>query len=406
MSGPLAGVKVLDLARVLAGPWCTQALADLGADVIKVERPGRGDDTRQWGPPFLKDADGRDSGESAYYLSTNRGKRSITLDISHPEGQRIVQAIAKTADVAIENYKVGDMKRYGLDYASLSALNTRLVYCSITGFGQTGPYRERAGYDFMIQAMGGMMSVTGERDDLPGGGPQKCGVAIADLMTGMYATQAILAALYERDKSGRGQYIDMALLDSQIAFLMNHNLNYLIGGEIPKRWGNAHANLTPYQAFPTKDGDVILATGNDSQFARFCEVAGLPSLPTDPRFHDNPRRLANRPALIEEITRAMKQKTTMEWITALEAVGVPCGPINRMNEVFADPQVQARAMQFELPHPLGVPVPQVRNPIQYSRTALEYHRPPPMLGQHTDEVLGQLGLTENEIATLRTQGVV
>ena len=406
MAGPLAGIRVLDLSRVLAGPWCTQSLADLGADVIKVERTGRGDDTRQWGPPFLRDTEGKDSHESAYYLSTNRGKRSITLDIAHPDGQRIVREIAKTADIAIENYKVGDMRRYGLDYESLAAINPRIIYCSVTGFGQTGPYKDRAGYDFMIQGMGGMMSVTGERDDLPGGGPQKCGVAMADLMTGMYATVAILGALHERGASGRGQYIDMALLDTQVAYLMNHNLNYLLGGEIPKRWGNAHPNLTPYQAFASKDGDVILATGNDSQFRKFCEVAGLDALPDDPRFVNNPARLANRPALIELIAVAMKNKTTAEWIAALERVGVPCGPINRINEVFADPQVQARGMQFELPHPLGVNVPLVRSPILYSRTPIAYDRPPPMLGEHTDEVLGEIGIAAQEIAALRERKVL
>lgn len=407
MPGPLAGVRVLDLSRVLAGPWCTQALADLGADVVKVERPGRGDDTRQWGPPFLKTPDGRDTEESAYFLSCNRGKRSLTLDVSKPEGQRIVRELAKTADVFVENYKTGDMKRYGIDYAALAAINPRIVYCSITGFGQTGPYAERAGYDFMIQGMGGFMSVTGERDGLPGAGPQKAGVAVADLFTGMYASQAILAALFEQRASGRGQYVDLALLDAQVAMLQAHNYNYLVSGEVPKRWGNAHPNLAPYQAFPTKDGDAILATGNDSQFRKFCEVAGLVDMPNDPRFVDNRARLANRDALVARIAVAMRERTTAEWVSALEAVGVPCGPINRINEVFADPQVQARGTRFTLRHATGGEAPMVANPIKYSRTAIAYDRAPPMVGEHTDEILGrELGMSAADIARLRADRIV
>ncbi|HET9652358.1 MAG TPA: CaiB/BaiF CoA-transferase family protein [Usitatibacter sp.] len=403
--GPLKGVRVLDLSRILAGPWCTQILADLGAEVIKVERRGTGDDTREWGPPFVQSADGR-RGDSAYFLGTNRGKKSITLDIGTAEGQRIAKELAQRADIVIENYKFGDMKRYGLDYASLSALNPRLVYCSITGFGQTGPYRERAGYDFMIQAMGGLMSVTGERDELPGGGPQKCGVPIADIMTGMYATVAIVAALRERDQSGVGQHIDMSLLDTQVGWLANHALNYLVSGTVPKRWGNAHPNLAPYQAFPTKDGNIILAIGNQGQFRRFCELAGL-AIADDPRFVDNRARLANRDALVSLVAGAMKERTTAEWMEALEREGVPCGPINTIDQVFADPHVVHRGLRFDLAHAHAPSVPQVANPIRFSRTAIEYELPPPVLGQHTGQVLAEwLGMNEGEVASLKDQGVV
>jgi crotonobetainyl-CoA:carnitine CoA-transferase CaiB-like acyl-CoA transferase len=403
---PLSGIRVLDLGRVLAGPWCTQVLADLGAEVIKVERPGAGDDTRAWGPPFLRDADGRDTPDSAYYASANRGKKSITLDIAGPEGQAIARDLARASDVFVENYKVGDMKRYGLDYETLAAANPRLVYCSITGFGQTGPYRARAGYDFMIQAMGGLMSITGERDDLPGGGPQKCGVAIADLMTGMYATVAILAALRERDASGLGQHIDMALLDTQVGWLANQNLNYLVSGNVPKRWGNAHPNLTPYQAFATKDGNIILAVGNDAQFRRFCDLAGL-AVGQDPRFVDNRARLAHRDALVALVAGVMRSRTTAEWIAALEAEGIPCGPINTLEQVFHDPQVVERGLRFDLPHPVAGSVPQVANPIRFSRTPISYGLAPPILGQHTQEVLGQLlGLDPAAVASLKDRGVV
>lgn len=406
MAGPLTGIRVLDLSRILAGPWCTQVLADLGAEVIKVERPGAGDDTRAWGPPFAKDGAGHETHDSAYFLATNRGKRSVTLDIASAEGQRIARALAARCDVMIENYKFGDMKRYGLDYEALAKANPRLVYCSITGFGQTGPYRERAGYDFMIQAMGGLMSVTGERDALPGGGPQKCGVPIADLMTGMYATVAIVAALRSRDQSGAGQYIDMALLDTQVAWLANQALNYLVSGEVPKRWGNAHPNLTPYQSFPTRDGNLILAIGNDGQFRRFCEVAELP-IASDPRFVDNRARLANREALVAIIAEAMATRTTADWMRALEEKGVPCGPINTVDQVFSDPQVAARGLRFDLAHSAGGSVPQVANPIKFSRTAIEYRQPPPRLGEHTAQVLGELlGIAADEVASLRARGVV
>ena len=406
MAAPLEGIRVLDLSRILAGPWSTQMLADLGAEVIKVERPGAGDDTRAWGPPFVRTPEGQDTSDSAYFMGTNRGKKSITLDISSPRGQEIARSLAESADVFVENYKFGDMKRYGLDYETLSALNPRLVYCSITGFGQTGPYRERAGYDFMIQGMGGLMSITGERDALPGGGPQKCGVPISDIMTGMYASVAILAALRERDRSGKGQAIDMALLDAQVGWLGNNALNYLVSGKVPVRWGNAHPNLTPYQAFPTKDGNLILAIGNDGQFRRFCQIAGL-EIAMEPRFVDNRSRLANRDALIAIIAPAMKAKTTAEWMAALEVEGVPCGPINTIDQVFADPQVQHRGLRMDLPHEKAGTVPQVANPIKFSRTPIEYRSGPPLLGQHTQEILEDLlGLEPGEVDDLRSGKVI
>ncbi len=407
MHKPLSGLRVLDMSRILAGPWCGQVLADLGAEVIKVERPGKGDDTRAWGPPFLKDRDGRDTSESAYYLCANRGKQSVTLDIAKPAGQAVARELAQHADILLENYKVGDLKRYGLDYETLSALNPRLVYCSITGFGQTGPLKDRAGYDFMVQGMGGLMSITGERDDLPGGGPQKAGVAIADLMTGMYSTVAILAAIEERHRSGRGQHIDMALLDTQVAWLANQNTNYLIGGEVPRRMGNAHPNVVPYQTFPTQDGNLILAIGNDGQFKRFCEAAGIAATAADPRFADNALRIANRDACSATIAPAMKLKTTAEWIAVLEPLGVPCGPIHRLDEVFANPQIRHRGMQVDVPHPLTGTVPLVANPIKYSRTPLDYQAPPPLLSQHTEEVLRRLlGKNDAEIAALRRDGII
>ncbi|MDP1532277.1 MAG: CaiB/BaiF CoA-transferase family protein [Burkholderiales bacterium] len=407
MNRPLSGLRVLDMSRILAGPWCGQALADLGAEVIKIERPGKGDDTRGWGPPFLKDREGRDTAESAYYLCANRGKQSVTLDIAKPEGQALARELAQRADILLENYKVGDLKRYGLDYDTLSALNPRLVYCSITGFGQDGPLKDRAGYDFMVQGMGGLMSITGERDDLPGGGPQKAGVAIADLMTGMYSTVAILAAIEERHRSGRGQHIDMALLDTQVAWLANQNTNYLIGGEVPVRMGNAHPNVVPYQTFPTQDGSVILAVGNDGQFMRFCEAAGIAETGSDPRFATNALRIANREACISAIAPAMKRKTTAEWIAVLDPLGVPCGPVHRLDEVFANPQIGHRKMKVEIPHPLSGTVPLVANPIKYSRTPLSYDTPPPLLSQHTDDVLrGLLGKSDAEIAALRAAGII
>ena len=382
----LSGLRVLDLSRVLAGPWAGQMLADLGADVVKVERPGAGDDTRAWGPPYLRDADGRDTSEAAYFLSANRNKRSITIDFTQPEGQQQVRELVQLADVLIENFKVGGLAVYGLDYQSLQALNPRLIYCSVTGFGQQGPYAKRAGYDFMIQAMGGLMSITGKADGEDGAGPVKVGVALTDILTGLYASNAILAALAERERSGQGQYIDLALLDVQIACLGNQALNYLTTGVPPKRLGNAHPNIVPYQDFPTADGDFILTVGNDGQFRKFCEVAGHPEWATDPRFVSNAARVANRAELIPLIRQVTVFRTTAEWIAALEQAGVPCGPINDLAQVFADPQVQARGTRIRMAHPLAGEVDLVANPIRLSRTPVDYRRPPPLLGEHNSEV--------------------
>jgi crotonobetainyl-CoA:carnitine CoA-transferase CaiB-like acyl-CoA transferase len=383
----LSGLRVLDLSRVLAGPWAGQMLADLGADVVKVERPGAGDDTRAWGPPYLRDADGRDTSEAAYFLSANRNKRSITIDFTQPEGQRQVRELVQRADVLIENFKVGGLAAYGLDYASLQALNPRLIYCSVTGFGQQGPYAKRAGYDFMIQAMGGLMSITGKADGEEGAGPVKVGVALTDILTGLYASNAILAALSERERSGLGQYIDLALLDVQIACLGNQALNYLTTGVPPKRLGNAHPNIVPYQDFPTADGDFILTVGNDGQFRKFCEVAGHPEWSADARFATNSARVANRAELVPLIRQVTVFRTTAEWIAALEQAGVPCGPINDLAQVFADPQVQARGTRIRMAHPLSGEVDLVANPIRLSRTPVDYRRPPPLLGEHNSEVL-------------------
>ena len=402
----LAGIRVLDLSRVLAGPWCTQTLADLGADVVKVERPHSGDDTRGWGPPFLQDRHGEDSAEAAYYLGTNRNKRSITVDIARPEGQDVIRQLALDSDVFIENFKVGDMARYGLDAASLCALNPRLVYCSVTGFGQTGPYRERAGYDYAVQGIGGLMSVTGERDDLPGGGPQKVGVAVADLFTGMYAAVAILAALRHRDATGQGQVIDMALLDTQVAMLANLGANYLATGVPPARMGNAHQNIVPYQVFEVADGHLILAVGNDSQFAKFCAVAGQPALALDPLYARNADRVRHRDTLVPLLAALLKQRCKTDWLVALEAAKVPCGAINNLEEVFADPHVLERHMVVDMPHPLVDSIRLVASPINLSATPVQYLRAPPMLGQHTDEVLSAAGWSAARIAVLRKTGVV
>jgi crotonobetainyl-CoA:carnitine CoA-transferase CaiB-like acyl-CoA transferase len=418
----LDGIRILDLSRVLAGPWCTQTLADLGADVVKVERPAGGghpggDDTRGWGPPFLRDRDGNDTQEAAYYLGANRNKRSITCDIATPEGQALIRELAARADVFVENYKVGDMARYGLDFASLQAVNPKLVYCSITGFGQTGPYKDRAGYDYAIQGMGGLMSVTGERDDLPGGGPQKVGVAVADLFTGLYATVAIQAALRHAERTGEGQHIDMALLDTQVAMLANLGANYLVrgreDGKVPGRAGNAHVNIVPYQVFevaPEGGGlpqHIILAVGNDSQFAKFCEVAGCPELAADERFARNQNRVRHRATLVPMLEAIFKTRTKADWLTTLEAAKVPGGPINNLAEVFADPQVQHRAMVQRWQHPLVDAVELVASPIKLSATPVRNDRPPPLLGEHTADVLADwLDVSAERLSGLRQRGIV
>ena len=402
----LDAIRVLDLTRVLAGPWATQNLADLGAEVIKVERPGQGDDTRRWGPPFLKDRAGRDTSDAAYYLACNRGKKSVTLDIAHPEGREVARALARSSDVVVENFKVGDLARHGLDYASLARDNPRLVYCSITGFGQDGPYRDRPGYDFMVQGLGGLMSVTGERDDLPGGGPQKVGVAVADLFTGMYATSAILAALLHRASSGKGQYIDMALLDVQVAMLANLSSAYFASGEAPRRMGNAHQAIVPYHVFRASDEFLVVAVGNDGQFAKFCEVIGEPGWPRDPRFATNPERVRHRDLLVGLIGERMRARKAREWLSLLEPAGVPCGPINDLAQVFEDPQVRHRRMQVSVPHPAGE-VRMVANPIKFSATPIVHDAPPPLLGEHTREVLaGILGMAEADIERLHREGIV
>ncbi|MBI6667950.1 CoA transferase [Pseudomonas syringae] len=407
MMGALSHIRVLDLSRVLAGPWAGQILADLGADVIKVERPGGGDDTRSWGPPFLQDAAGQNTTEAAYYLSANRNKQSVTIDFTRPEGQRLVRELAAKSDIVIENFKVDGLAAYGLDYESLKAVNPRLIYCSITGFGQSGPYARRPGYDFMIQALGGLMSLTGLPDGEEGAGPVKVGVALTDILTGLYSTTAILAALAHRDQSDIGQYIDMALLDVQVACLANQGMNYLTTGIAPKRLGNAHPNIVPYQDFPTADGDLILTVGNDSQFRKFAAVAGQPQWAEDPRFLTNKLRVAHRAELIPLIRQVTVFKATAQWVSELEAAGVPCGPVNDLAQVFADPHVVARGLAIELPHVLAGRVPQVASPIRLSETPVEYTRAPPLLGEHTAQVLqALLGIGEEEITVLREAGVL
>jgi formyl-CoA transferase len=405
--GALDHVRILDLTRVLAGPWCTQTLADLGADVIKIERPGSGDDTRQWGPPFANDADGRETSEAAYYLSVNRNKRSLTLDIASAEGQALVRRLVAGCDVLVENFKVGDMARYGLDYESLRALNPSLVYCSITGFGQTGPYASRAGYDFIVQGMGGFMSITGERDELPGGGPQKAGVAIADLFTGAHATIAILAALTYRERTGEGQYLDISLLDTQVAMMANMASNFLATGKPPRRWGNAHPNIVPYQVFAASDGWVIVACGNDAQFRRFVELGGRPELADDPRFSTNPQRVRHRELLIPLLESMVICHSRNSWIAWLEEAGVPCGPINNLAEVFFDPQVIARELRLDMPHRTAGHVSMPASALKLSATPVQYRRAPPLLGEHTEEVLRELAeLTDAELAALRERHVI
>ena len=403
----LGHLRVLDLTRVLAGPWCTQLLADLGADVIKVERPGSGDDTRAWGPPYLKDAAGAETSEAAYYLSANRGKRSVTINIATAEGQSLIRKLAEHCDIVVENYMVGQLAKYKLDYASLATINPQLIYCSITGFGQTGPHRARAGYDFIMQGIGGFMSITGERDDRPGGGPQKAGVAVSDLMTGMYSAVAILAAVTHRERTGEGQHIDMALYDVMLAMLANMNMNYLTSGKAPGRAGNAHPNIVPYQVFATSDGHVVVAVGNDSQFVKFCAAAGVPHLASDARYQRNADRVRNRQALIGELEAVMRARPVVFWVEQLDAAGVPCGPINDIAHALADPQVAARGLRIDLPHALAGRVPMVANPIKLSATPPSYELPPPMLGEHTAEVLRELaGVSNDELQRLQSRRIV
>jgi crotonobetainyl-CoA:carnitine CoA-transferase CaiB-like acyl-CoA transferase len=403
VAGALDQLRVLDLSRVLAGPWASQILADLGADVIKVERPGTGDDTRHWGPPYLPE----DTGDAAYFLSTNRGKRSLTVDFTTPQGREIVRRLAADSDVLLENHKVGDLARYGLCYDDLHALNPRLIYCSITGFGQTGPYAARAGYDFAIQAMGGLMSVTGERDDRPGGGPQKVGVAVGDVMAGLYAAIAVLAALVHRQATGTGQHIDLALLDVQVATLANVALNYLVSGKVPGRWGNAHANIAPYQVIATADRPIVVAVGNDAQFRKLCEVVQARQLALDPRYATNDARVRHRAALDAELEPRLRTQPAATWLAALESAGVPCAPINDVAQVFDDPQVRHRGLRVNVQRPGGAPVPLVASPIRLSEAPVRYVAPPPRLGEHTDQVLRErLDMSEDQIAELRRLGVV
>ena len=400
-SQALSHLKILDLSRILAGPWTAQLLGDLGAEVIKVERPESGDDTRGWGPPYLAGTDKKHSPESAYYLSTNRNKRSITVDITTPEGQDIIRRLAQASDVLIENYKVGGLKAYGLDYESIQKVNPRLVYCSITGFGQTGPYAPRPGYDLLIQAMGGMMSITGDKAGAAGAGPQKVGVAVVDILTGLYAATGILAALAHRDRTGEGQHIDLALLDVEVACLANQGMNYLVSGIAPERLGNAHPNIVPYQDFETADGSMIIAVGNDSQFVRLCEAIGLEALAKEPRYATNRDRVANRDRLVREIAGHLKTRPAREWVSLIQAAGVPCGPINTIADVFKDPQVIARGMQRSMESLSANPVPLISNPLNLSVTPVRYRLPPPKLGEANAQILGErLGISTAELEAL------
>lgn len=405
-SGPLSHVRVLDLSRILAAPWAGQILADLGADVIKVERPGVGDDTRSWGPPFLKDANGQDTKEAGYYLAVNRGKRSITVSLDKPEGQRIVRELAMKSDIVLENYKAGTLERYGLDQASLRQLNPHLIYCSVTGFGQTGPRRDQPAYDFLIQAMGGLMSITGERDGRPGGGPQKVGIPIVDLMTGMYAAVSVLAALARRNETGKGDSIDIAMLDVQVATLSNQAMNYLVSGKTPQRNGNAHPNIQPQDVYACRDGDMILVVGNDGQFAKLCAALGHSEWGQDERYASNAQRVRHIAELSALLHEQFSQWRRSELIAALDKAGVPCGAINSVAEVFEDPQVKARGMLQHVPHPCGIDVPQVANPIRFADERIHTKRAPPLLGQHSDAILQELGYDAEAIAALRTAGAI
>ncbi|HTI67717.1 MAG TPA: CaiB/BaiF CoA-transferase family protein [Caulobacteraceae bacterium] len=406
MSGPLSHVRVLDLSRIMAGPWASQILADLGADVIKVERPGVGDDTRGWGPPFLADTQGRPTTDSGYFLSVNRGKRSITVDLSDPDGRAIVRGLAARCDIVLENYKFGDMARFGLAYEDLKQVNPKLIFASVTGFGQTGPRREQAAYDFMIQAMGGLMSVTGERDDAPGGGPQKVGVPIVDLMTGMYTAVAVLAALANRDQTGEGDYIDLAMLDVQTAFLANQAMNYFVSGKAPVRRGNSHPNIQPQDVYVCRDGHLAVAVGNDGQFVKFAQVIGRPELGEDSRFKRNADRVRNLAALVEIIKAALIEHDRAYWAERFDAAGVPASAINTIPGLFEEPQVVERGMLRQIPHPTAGTVPQVVSPMRFQNAALSFDRPPPLLGEHTAEVLAELGLSPGEIADLYDRGVL
>ena len=407
MSGPLQNLRVLDLTRTLAGPWATQSLADLGAEVIKVERPGIGDETRTWGPPWLRDREGRETRESAYFLSTNRGKKSVTVDLAQPAGRKLVRDLAARSDVLVENFKVGDLARFGLAYEDVRRLHPGIVYCSVTGFGQTGPHASRPAYDLVLQGMGGLMSITGERDDRPGGGPQRVGIAVTDVVTGMYAALAIAAAIAHRERTGTGQYIDLALFDSIVAFCSNQILSYWCSGLVPSRHGNAHPNIVPYEVFRAADRAIVLAVGNDGQFAAFCRVAGRAELATDPRFRTNPDRVRNREILVPRVAEIVRERSSGDWVHALTEAGVPCGLVNDLSQVFEDPQAVQRGLQIEIPHPAGVPCPTVASPMRFSATPVAYEIPPPLLGQHTREVLGGiLGLSRAELDALATQGVI
>ncbi|MEW5703589.1 MAG: CaiB/BaiF CoA-transferase family protein [Pseudomonadota bacterium] len=404
MTSPLQDLRVLDFTRVLAGPFCTQLLGDYGADVIKIERPGAGDDTRKWGPPYLKDTHGSDTAESAYYLSANRNKRSVALDLAQPEGQALAKRLMEKCDIVVENFKVGTLAKYGLSYDQVKKDFPGLIYCSITGFGQTGPYAHRAGYDYLAQAMGGLMSITGE----PEGTPIKVGVGVCDIMAGMYAASAILAALHRRSQTGKGEYIDIGLLDSQIGWLVYEGQNYLCSRKVPQRQGNAHPNIVPYQTFQAADGHLVLAVGNDRQFQKFCGFAGCPELATDPRFATNPMRIANREELTRRLGDIILQKPVNYWTEALEKMGVPAGPVNNIREAFEDPQVRHRGMKIALPHVLReAPVDLIGNPVKLSEAPVSYRLAPPTLGQHTEEVLGELlGMAASEFVTLQKKGVL